>query len=210
MIIEKFTCGPLDTNTYVFGEKNVVVIDPSQGSFQLISDFLQKKGLKLQKIILTHSHWDHIADIALFKEKTEVPVFVHPLDAPNLEEPGADGLPNLLFLEKMTPDGFLEEDQEIHIDTHTLKVIHTPGHSVGSICFYHEKEQLLFSGDTLFKGSIGNISFPTSNPEDMWNSLKKLAKLPASTRVFPGHGPDTVLGNEEWMQNAKQIFENYQ
>lgn len=87
-----------------------------------------------------------------------------------------------------------------------FQTIHTPGHSVGSICLYEPSQNVLFSGDTLFKGSIGNISFPTSRPDLMWSSLDKLAKLPASTIVYPGHGPTTTIANETWLSDAQHYF----
>ena len=84
-------------------------------------------------------------------------------------------------------------------------VIHTPGHSLGSVCFYYEKEGILLSGDTLFKGTMGNVSFPTSSPALMGETLLKLSRLPPATKVFPGHGLATTIGDEQsWMASVAQ------
>jgi glyoxylase-like metal-dependent hydrolase (beta-lactamase superfamily II) len=87
-----------------------------------------------------------------------------------------------------------------------IDVIHLPGHSPGGVGFYLKKQDTLISGDTLFKGSIGRLDLPTSEPEKMWNSLDKLAKLPPKTRVIPGHGDETTIGEESWLANAKHYF----
>ncbi len=87
-----------------------------------------------------------------------------------------------------------------------IKVIHTPGHSPGGVCFYLPSEKILFSGDTLFRGTIGNLSLPTARPDLMWDSLKKLAALPPETKVYPGHGGPTTISAEKWIAHAKGKF----
>ncbi len=209
MILEKFACGPFETNTYLAGssqEKVAAVIDPSMGSAPLVARVCEEQGLTLRHVLLTHSHWDHIADVSSLKEQFSLEVWIHSLDAPNLEKPGKDKLPLLFPIPGVTPDHLLKEGDEIKVGRLCFKVLHTPGHSLGSICFYVEKEKLLFSGDTLFQGTMGNIHFPTSSPKDMWKSLKRLAKLPEDTRVLPGHGPDTTIGEEKWIEIAEELY----
>jgi glyoxylase-like metal-dependent hydrolase (beta-lactamase superfamily II) len=104
------------------------------------------------------------------------------------------------------PDDFLEEGKVIQVGKLQVAVIHTPGHSPGSVCLYLREQKILFSGDTLFQGTIGNLHLPTSQPEKMWESLRKLAALPPETHVVPGHGSDTVLAKETWLSHAKEIF----
>src|SRR5205085_3035340 len=132
-----------------------------------ISTYLNQHLLSVKKILLTHSHWDHIADVMPLKEKFHLPVYVHALDAPNLQQPGADGLPCWLTISGVQPDVLLEEGMEVPIGKLMFKVLHTPGHSPGCVCFYESSQHVLFSGDTLFKGTIGNLSFPTSQPSLM-------------------------------------------
>lgn len=209
MILEKFPCGPLETNAILLGCKasgSAAVIDPSLGSAELILQELQEKGLKLEKILLTHSHWDHIADAHELKLKTGAKIYIHPLDAANLERPGADGIPLFFPIQGEVADSFLEEGKTIEVGSLRIEIIHSPGHSPGSVCFYLREQKLLVSGDTLFQGSIGNLHLPTAQPQNMWLSLKKLLALPPDTHVIPGHGADTTLGEESWLSRAEELF----
>ncbi len=206
MILEKFICGPVDTNAYLFGDDKLCAIDPAYDSKDLILAVLEKTGLTLDKILLTHSHWDHIADVKALQEATNAPVYVNKLDAIYLEKPGSDGLPSILPIQGVKTDCFLEDGATVTVGNLVFQIIHTPGHSPGGVCFYQKEQKLLFSGDTLFQGTIGNLGFPTSDPDAMWESLKKLEKLPLDTRVLPGHGPDTFLEDERWIGRAKEKF----
>lgn len=208
-MIHAIPSGPFATNAYVVAcpqTKKAAIIDPGVDSKKNILTFLEQQKLTPIAIILTHSHWDHIGDVRDLKELLKLPVLIHQSDAPNLENPGADRLPMITPIKGTTPDQFLKEGQNIPIGNLNFKVIETPGHSPGSICLYEEKEHLLLSGDTLFKGSIGNLSFPTSDSNRMWPSLAKLAALPPQTSVYPGHGESTTIGAEKWLPRAQQIF----
>ena len=199
-----FPSGPLATNTYVFAclkTNEAVLIDASLGSFDLVFHYLKQQDFKLKKILLTHSHWDHIADVAKFKGEYQVPVYVHALDAPNLQNPGADKIPFFCPIIGIKPDAFIEEGNEVICGELSLKVLHTPGHSPGCVCFYEASEQVLFSGDTLFKGAMGILSLPTSQPQLMQGSLQKLCQLPDQTKVYPGHGRETTIHAESaWIK----------
>ena len=203
MLLKQFTAGPFATHAYFVGcdaQKVGIFIDPAPSSASMLMD--AAKGYDVQGIYLTHTHWDHIGDAA----KLNLPTFVHKLDAPNLEKPGSDGLPLAMPIEGVKPAGFLENGQKIAVGDLEFEVIFTPGHSPGGVSFYFESENVLISGDTLFCGSIGNISFPTSNAQEMWKSLKTLSQLPPTTKVYPGHGDNTSIGNETWLNRAEEIF----
>lgn len=209
MVIDCFTTGPFETNVYVLGcnkTKEAAIIDPSFDSLPLIAASLKKNALIPKKILLTHSHLDHIADAARVKETYRIPLYIHPLDEANLVAPGSDGLPLFFPIKGTKPTGHLAEGDIVEVGIIKGRVIHTPGHTPGGVCFYFPDEEILISGDTLFQGTIGNLSFPTAEPEKMWDSLKKLAALPPATRVYPGHGPTTTIGDEEWLERAKQLF----
>lgn len=209
MILETFCSGPSDTNAYLLAcseTKRAVVIDVPFESVDLILRRIEQLHLSMEKILLTHSHWDHTAEVALLKEKTGAPVYIHQEDVGNLEEPGSDKLPLFFPVTGVKADGFLTEGQELHVGNLLIKVMHTPGHTPGGVCFYLPHEKTLISGDTLFRGTIGNLSFPTARPELMWVSLKKLAALPQETKVYPGHGTPTTIGAEQWIAHAKQRF----
>lgn len=207
MLLTAFPSGPFATNAYLLKCEQTgqaAVFDPAPGSSEDLKWATAK--VDVQGIFLTHSHWDHIGDLAELKKHLDVPVYVHALDSVNVAYPGADRLPLMMPVQGVEPDEFLEEGQQIQIGNLLIEVIHTPGHTPGGVCFYLKEQAVLISGDTLFKGSIGNLSFPTANTDAMWTSLKKLAKLPSETKVYPGHGEPTMIGNEKWLENAKEVF----
>lgn len=204
-----FPSGPFETNAYVLYSPyalEAVFIDPAPGSAEALLDFVHEHQLTPKAIWLTHSHWDHIADVAKLLKKFPVPVLIHPEDAENLIHPGSDKLPCWITIEGVTPTHLLQEGEILTIGTSKAKVIFTPGHTPGGVCFYLPEEKLLFSGDTLFQGTIGNLSFPTARPSLMWKSLAKLDKLPSDTVILPGHGPSSTIGAESWLGRAEELF----
>jgi glyoxylase-like metal-dependent hydrolase (beta-lactamase superfamily II) len=206
MDIEVFTLGPLFNNTILLTcEKTKIsaVVDPSFGIKKVLS-YIDKKELSLEKVLLTHSHYDHTEGISLIKEKKDVLIYIHKLDKKTLETP--EKIPFIGKPASFKADVLLEDGDIIDVGQIKIKVIHTPGHTPGSSCFYIEKEKILISGDTLFKNSMGRVDFPSSNPSDMWESLKKLSKLPKDTIVIPGHGSQTTIEKESWMGNAEKYF----
>lgn len=209
MILEVFPSGPFETNAYLLGcekTKTGIFIDPAPDSAEALLNAAKKHHLKIEAIFLTHSHWDHIGDVAKLKKLLELQLYIHPTDADNMRKPGSDGLPLMFAIDGVEPDHFFEEGQKLKVGTLEIEVIHTPGHTPGGVSFYLPQEKVLISGDTLFKGSIGNLSFPMADSEAMWESLKKLAKLPPETRVYPGHGPATTIDAEPWLSDAKELF----
>lgn len=209
MLIFKFPFGPLQTNALLVGcpkTKKGAVVDPSLGSTAPLLAKAAELGLEIEKILLTHSHWDHFADAHELKTATKATLYVHPLDAKNVISPGSDGLPLFVPIPAVKPDRFINEGDEIEVGQLKLRVIHTPGHSPGGVCYYLREQNVLLAGDTLFRGTMGKLSLPTANPLHMWDSLQKLAALPPETRVVPGHGADTSIGKETWLCRAKEIF----
>ena len=175
MKIEVIAGGPFETNSYLLvGDKNhALIIDPTFDTFSFFVEMLIKHNSKPIAIILTHSHFDHIVEVAPLKEEFKIPVYIHDLDKDNLINPGSDGLPFDLDIQGVQPDIFLKDGDIFHLEEFYFQVIHTPGHSYGSSCFYFPDEVLLISGDTLFKGTYGKITFPTSEPNKIKSSLKQ-------------------------------------
>lgn len=209
MIIQAFPSGPYQTNAYVVAcqlSKKAALIDPSPGSYGAMSEFIAKEKLIPEKIILTHTHWDHIADVAKCKRAYLIPVWAHPLDKPNMETPGVDKVPGLIDLEGVPVESTVDEGDRFLIGEIEVVVVFTPGHTPGGVCYYVKQQHVLFSGDTLFRGSMGRVDLPTGNPTAMWKSLKKLAILPSETVVYPGHGLHTTIGRESWLANAEHAF----
>lgn len=209
MWIETFPSGPFDTNAYLVAceeTKEAFLLDPAPDSGQLLLEKIKELKLKPKALILTHSHWDHFGDLALLKETLNIPILVHELDAPNVIKPGSDGLPLFFPIKGSHPDQLLKGGESLPLGRLLFEVIHTPGHSPGGISLYEKRLGALFSGDTLFKGTIGNLSFPGCDADSMWRSLDALSKLPKETRVYPGHGPSTTIGEESWLPKAREMF----
>ena len=192
MLIETFTVGMLSTNCYVASctnTKEAMIIDPGldfSSEFQPIFNYIQEAKLKVKSIINTHGHADHIKADAIFQEKYSVPICIHRLDAHFMEEIIKDNHPTNVIL---------EEGNLVQFGTETLKVMHTPGHTPGSICLVGES--LVFTGDTLFAGGIGRTDFPGGSMIDIGKSLEKLTSLPDYLLVYPGHGETSMIGEEK-------------
>lgn len=202
MSFKRFVCGPLENNVYLLicnTTNKALIIDPAQHSSKKVLPYLHENHLTLEKILLTHAHWDHIFDVKTLHDQTHAKVAVHTLDAPELENPSSDGIFGFPKVPSAKAELLLEDTQEITLGMMTIKVLHTPGHTPGGVCFYIEKEHLLFTGDTLFCGTCGALHFPGGNADDMHKSLKKLIQLPPETVVLPGHGKSTTIGEENWI-----------
>lgn len=200
MIVKRFSTGPIDTNSYLLicpSSKSSVVIDVGHDSARELSSYAEKHQLILEKILLTHSHWDHIADVAYLKNHLNIPVYIHKNDETNVINPGSDGLPLFIPIQGAKVDHHLKDGEMIDVGELRIKVIYTPGHTPGGVCFYLEKQKILFSGDTLFQGAIGRMDLPTAcSPLTMIESLRKLEALPQETIVYPGHGDKTTIKQE--------------
>ena len=200
--VELFTVGPLFTNCYLVycpESREAVVIDPGFGTIREAEDFLRKimqMKLNLKYIVNTHGHPDHTSGNGFLREKTSAPVLIHRLDASKLGEARRVVYESLGFeLYSPPADSFIDEGDIIKFGDSELKVIHTPGHSKGSVSLIGEK--CIFSGDTLFAGSIGRYDFPDSSFEEIMHSLKeKILTLPGNFIVYPGHGPITTIEEE--------------
>ncbi|MEC8306652.1 MAG: MBL fold metallo-hydrolase [Chlamydiota bacterium] len=209
MEIECISCPPLGTNSFLVtcpNSRKSIVIDPGRGSDRHWHDFLVKKDGWIEEIWLTHSHWDHIADCADLLLRWHCGLLIHEADKANLIEPGIDGLPIPIPISESVPTRCIRDKELLTIGNMHAIVYHTPGHSPGGVCFYFEKEGVLFSGDTLFNGGMGTLALPRTCRQDLMNSLKKLSKLPPETYVYPGHGKPTTIGESSWIQDPEKRF----
>ena len=163
MKIDRIVNSVLEENTYILEKDNrVLIIDPGSDG-NIIKDRVKDK--KIDGILITHKHFDHVGSLILFKEYN-----IYSYD--NLEE------------------------KEYHIGNFIFNVIYNPGHSKDSISFYFKEDNILFSGDFIFKESIGRVDLPTGNINDMNNSIKKISRYPKDMVIYPGHGDKTTLGYE--------------
>ena len=199
MHIETIIVGPLQTNCYVIWteRKEAIIIDPGAGALSII-ELIKKKELSVSAYMLTHGHFDHICALADLYEVFPAPVGVHALDLKwafndsNQMPPFYSVPARPSKIERILEDGQKWTDGGL-----TYEVISTPGHSPGSVSFLFSKQNILFSGDTLFAGSIGRTDFPGGDPDILNQSLKTIMQLPDDTIVYPGHEASTNIKREK-------------
>ncbi|MEX1172447.1 MAG: MBL fold metallo-hydrolase [Chloroflexota bacterium] len=194
--------GPLLTNVHVLADertREAVAIDTATPSLAWIADELAARDWTLKFIVSSHGHWDHVGDNAAVAEHTGAGIAVHPLDAHYLTTPRPLYAP--FEIVPSVPAVELAEGGEIRFGDIRLQVLHTPGHTEGSVCLYDRDYGSLFSGDTLFAGGWGRVDLPGGDPDAMVASLGRLLELEDQVRVFPGHGSTTTISRERaWME----------
>jgi hydroxyacylglutathione hydrolase len=201
--IEAIVVPPLSNNVYILyedGADDALIIDVAQGASAIVARIKQLNLVPLT-IVNTHGHTDHTAEDDFLRKSTRAKLAIHELDAYRLSVD--DEASEALGIKKnpIEPDVQLLGGHEIKFGKGSvIRVLHTPGHTEGSICLYDSKNGQLFSGDTLFRGGYGRVDGFGSNPEAMKTSLKKLFELPSTTDVYPGHGEFTTLRDEEWLR----------
>jgi len=198
MIIKKYLLGQLQANCYfLIADNNCLIIDPADDASFILEE-LQRQQLNLVGMLATHGHFDHVMAIGEIQQSLKIPLHIHKEDVfliNRLEQTAEhflDYKPVILpinQLENFPPSPRLRWASK-------LKILHTPGHTPGSCCFYFEEENALFTGDTLFKEGIGRTDLSYSSKEDLKKSLKKIFKLPRETIIYSGHGEDTILEDE--------------
>jgi hydroxyacylglutathione hydrolase len=193
--------GPLATNVHVLADprsREAIAIDTATPCLAWITDELAGRDWTLKLIVSSHGHWDHIGDNAAVAEHTGADVGAHPLDHDRLIHPST----NAPFdIPPSIPAVDLAEGGEVRFGAIRLRVLHTPGHTEGSVCLYEPDEGLLFSGDTLFAGGWGRVDLPGGDPDAMVASLGRFLDLEDGVHVFPGHGPETTIGRERaWLE----------
>jgi glyoxylase-like metal-dependent hydrolase (beta-lactamase superfamily II) len=193
--------GPLATNVHVLADarsREAIAIDTAIPSLAWIRDELAVRDWTLKLIVSTHGHWDHVGDNAAVSSATGAEIAVHALDREALENPTPLWAP--FEIPPSVPAVELAEGGEVRFGEIRLRVLHTPGHTPGSVCLQSVDEGLLFSGDTLFAGGWGRTDLPGGSAEAIVASLVRLSELEAPTTVLPGHGPATTIARERpWL-----------
>lgn len=202
MKFELFITKPLNTNTFLVHSKNqAVVIDPGHNYTSAITRKAKELKVEIKLVINTHGHFDHTTGNLELQKETNCKIACGVEDENMLLNPSDLGW-NLPFkLQPSKPDVLLKDKDEVKIGSKALRVIKTPGHTLGSICLYSKQDELLFSGDTLFAGTCGRYDLPGGDEKLIVQSLKKLANLPKDTKVLPGHGEFTTIKKElKWIE----------
>lgn len=194
-------------NTYLVGDEagKIAIIDPGTKNKEIIN-IINDFELEPEKIINTHTHFDHIGGNEFLKKEYNLKIAIHKSEKGFLNNP-AKNLSDLLGNEIISPEAdlFLEDGDMIELGTNQFKVIHTPGHSPGGIALYNKDNKILFSGDTIFKTGVGRFDFSSSDKEKLIKSIKKLLKLDDDVIVYPGHGGKTTIGNFKKIWNQMKI-----
>ena len=198
MILETLMVGPLAVNCYIVGDdktRDALVIDPG-GNARDILDTLRREQLKLVAIVATHAHFDHLLALDEVRAQTRAPFLVYADEAPVLANTAIGArLFGFTFAQPAPADRLLRDGDQVRTGEIAFKVLHTPGHSPGGMCLWRDKA--VFVGDTLFQGGVGRTDLPGGDYGTLMRSIRdKLLALPDDTRVYPGHGDATTIGEE--------------
>lgn len=196
--------GPLGTNVHLLADARsgeAIAIDTAIPSAAWLAEELDARGWRLRLIVSTHGHWDHVGDNAAVQAHTQAQIAVHPLDRERLVHPQPVFAP--FEIPPTIPAVELAEGGRIRFGDIELEVLHTPGHTEGSVCLLAVDDGLLFSGDTLFRAGWGRVDLPGGSPDAMVESLARLAGLEDRVTVLPGHGATTTIGRERpWLESV--------
>jgi len=200
MILEIFPVGPLQCNCTLLADeesREAIVVDPGD-EVSRIHRRLTELGLKLKQILITHAHIDHVGGAQKLKKLTGAPVYMNEDDLPQLEIMAEQAAwVGIDTPETAPPDEFLSNGRRVGLDAYPAQVLHTPGHTQGSICLHFSPLKMVLAGDTLFAGSIGRTDLPGGDSGQIIHSIQsRLLTLPDETKVVPGHGPTTMIALE--------------
>ena len=200
MILETFPVGPLQCNCTLLADeetREAIIVDPGD-EISRIHRRLTTLNLTLKQILVTHAHIDHVGGALKLKALTGAPIYLNEADLPLLQMMSVQAAwLGIEPPETAPPDEPLTDGSHVGLDNYPAQVIHTPGHTQGSICLHFAPMKMVLAGDTLFAGSIGRTDLPGGNYEQIIESIhSRLLNLPDETKVVPGHGPVTTIGSE--------------
>ena len=200
MIIATLPVGMIQTNCYIAGcpeTREGAVIDPGGNPERILAE-VERHGLSIRYVLNTHAHFDHTDANGAIVEATGAPLALHPLDLPLLQASGGAALFGLQADPSPPPDLELHDGDELEVGRLRFRVLHTPGHTPGHVCFYEPAEGALFDGDVLFYRGVGRTDLKGGSWQQLMDSIQRvLLALPHETVVYSGHGPATTIGDEK-------------
>lgn len=202
MKVLAFRVAPYDNGSYVLVDDRgeAVIVDPSMGERDLLAA-VREHGLRVVEILNTHGHPDHVFANAAVKAATRGRLAIHRADAYRLDLAASRSSGPIPPAPRAVADDLIDEGPLSYLGDVRLEALHTPGHTEGSTCFHLPLHAILFSGDVLFAGNVGRVDLPGGDAGQMEASLRRVAALPADTKVYPGHGPPTTIGAElRWLR----------
>lgn len=200
IVVRRFVGGPLLTDCYaiIVPNQGAVLIDAPRDAWQAAIEASEAQNASVLLAIATHGHWDHITDMARVRE-AGIPVAAHLADADLFADPHGQGLTLPFAVDPVTIDRPLNEGDRLSIGQFELHVLHTPGHTQGSVTIWVPKIDAMFTGDTLLKGGAGHTAEPGASLPALAASVRRLAAFPESSTLYPGHGAPTTIGQEAWL-----------
>lgn len=199
-VVEGIVLGMVSTDTWFLKHKEtgeMLIIDPADRADVIARQVKKMEGTP-KGVLLTHGHFDHMMAAEDLRNQYHIPIYAFEGEKELLSNARTNLSGNWAEACTLEADYLLKDNENINLAGFDIQVLHTPGHTSGSCCYYIKEEELLFSGDTLFAGSIGRTDFPTSNPWQMKTSLQRLlTQLPGETIVCPGHGEQTTIAYEK-------------
>jgi glyoxylase-like metal-dependent hydrolase (beta-lactamase superfamily II) len=200
VVIRRFVGGPLLTDCYalIAPGSEAIIVDAPRDAWRAAVEAAQEAGSTVVLAIATHGHWDHVTDLARLQE-LGISIGAHPADAYLLSDPHGQGLEIPFVVDPVVIDEPLHDGDRLGLGDVEVRVMHTPGHTPGSLTLYIPSEGVLFTGDTLLKGGAGHTAEPGASLEALQTSIRRLAAFPEATVVYPGHGAPTTIGAEAWL-----------
>ena len=198
--IFSYTGGIAETNCYLIADDDTgvaVLFDAPDHTIVSALDRAVSRGWDVVGLWLTHGHFDHLADHAVFRERfPRGRVLIHPLDEPKLLQPVSRVFPLPFTIPPGKPDALVNDGDELRVGSMRVRVLHTPGHSPGHVCYHFVKEKVLVGGDLIIDGAVGRTDLPDSDPAALADSVRKIMQLPDDTTLLGGHGESRTLGEE--------------
>jgi glyoxylase-like metal-dependent hydrolase (beta-lactamase superfamily II) len=199
LIIQTYPAGPLDTNAYLVADgeaRTAILIDAPPDVAATLTEAVRGGGFRVERIVLTHAHWDHVVDAAALRDAFAVPLVAHPLARERLAAPPNALLELPFVIPPVTPDEWIDEGDTVAVGEHAFAVFHLPGHDPAHVTLYSASDRVLLGGDVFFPGGHGTTEIPLADQAAMDRSIARLAALPPDVTVYPGHGRPTTIGAE--------------